>query len=78
MGIYHVTIRGKVYRVEAWGPRDALGAALDPYAQERRARAGRLKAVVRRNGDHPVVLRVLLTRAVDSKDQIEKWDFQCE
>jgi len=75
---YHVTIRRRVYTVDAWGPRDALSLALGHYTRERRARAGRLKAVVRRAGDHSVVLYVRLMRAIDQKDQIEKWDFQWE
>ena len=75
---YHVTIRGKVYAVKAWGPRDALSFALSLYTMEPRARAGRLKAVVRREGGHSVVLYVRLARAVDPKDQIQKWDFEWE
>jgi hypothetical protein len=78
MHTYHVTIRGKIYAVAAWGPRDALSIALSVYALERRARAGRLKAVVRREPGHSVVLFVRLTRAVDPKDRVQKWDFEWE
>ncbi|HBZ72161.1 MAG TPA: hypothetical protein DEP35_21495 [Deltaproteobacteria bacterium] len=78
MHTFYVTIRGKVYPVKAWGPRDALSVALSIYTGERRARAGRLKAVVRRDGEHSVVLHVRLTRAVGPADHLQKWDFQWE